>query len=186
MRDAVVVGRPRVGKTRFVEALSSYLGRVETSSASLPVEDPLRRGRRGDGVLSPVTVRDRRGRPWLRLVDTAALRDEIPDHAETRRAMAVSLARLQEAAIVFHLLDAAQAGRLSGYRPPLLDLEMRAYGLTRPLYVIIATKSDMPAAAEGVRRIRTRFPEDLLIAVALPNRRGLREVRRLLLVHAAR
>ncbi|MGC8488821.1 MAG: GTPase domain-containing protein [Clostridia bacterium] len=185
MQDAVVVGRPRVGKTRFVETLADFLGHETPATPRVPTFGASLRAWRGGGETLPaLTVKDRRGRPWLRLLDTEALREDISERSEQRRAMALSLLRLQEAHIVFHLLDAAQAGRLSGYHPAPLDREVHDYGVTRPVYVIIATKIDTLAAAEGVRRLRLQFPADPLIPVSLLTRRGLRDVRRFLAARA--
>jgi len=181
----VVIGRPRVGKTRFVEALAAFLGAEPDLVTGPRAAVGLHPRREASAPLAPLAVRDRHGRPWLRLIDTASLREDIPERADMRRAMALALTRLQEADVVFHLLDAAQAGRLSSFQVPRLDREVRAYALTRPVYVVIATKADAFTAAEGVRRLRAQFPSDLLIPVSNTTRRGLREVRRFLATRAA-
>jgi 50S ribosomal subunit-associated GTPase HflX len=164
MREALVLGKPNVGKTLFILNFAGFLGQT---ALALEYIDSTGTVWRRAWTLSEaraalvssrphhtlrlqrfhVEVPVRKGKRTLTLMDTAGIAEGIPDEATIRAAMAQTLAQLGSGQLVLHVVDAsAPFGSLQGVGP--VDEEIAA---------ILANKLDVPGAKEGLQRIRRRF-----------------------------
>jgi 50S ribosomal subunit-associated GTPase HflX len=196
-RRCLLVGQANVGKTLFLCNFAASLGAravqlfAVTSDGSQAAQDvPLPRAREilvserphATLALQGVQVRLSRGKGdhIVQLLDSTGLADRVHPDAAVRAGMAQALRALREADAVLHMVDAALAG---GGDPAAavgeVDREIAAFagGDGGRRYAVLANKTDLPAAAAGLRRVRATFPSCLVIPVSALTGAGFREVR---------
>lgn len=109
----------------------------------------------------------------IRLTDSSGFSDGIPTDKTVRRAAAQTLLEIKHAALVLHMFDAANSAAAIGE----VDRQIASYAETRGGYVILANKMDLPEAREGLKRIRSQFPHQLILPISALHKRGFKEVR---------
>jgi predicted GTPase len=190
----LVVGKPNAGKTLFVLNFAAFLGERALAVEALDSAGGVRRRRLSverarHTLVSPtphttleaeavtVTLAVRRERRPVRLIDTAALLDDVADREEVRRAMATTLTWLEQTDVVLHLVDtvATAQGRPFGFGP--VDRELSAYAGLLPGYMVLANKMDHADAPRGFRHLRAALPRGIpVIPVSCVTRQGFRQV----------
>jgi predicted GTPase len=195
LRRVLVVGRPNAGKTLFCLRFAEFLGQ---RSLELRLQDP-------EGTVTPLraspdearrTLVDPRphttlglqgvvihfprgkGSVPVELVDSTGLVDTIHPDPRVRRAMAQTLEALRQAAVVLHVVDAAEAG-VAGPAASLgeIDRQVSRFSALRSGYAVLANKMDLPWARAGLLKIRDEFPDRTVIPVSALEGQGFREVR---------
>lgn len=198
--EALVVGKPNVGKSLFVLNFASYLGlreiRLEAVGSDgrvlvrrLSLEDAKRKlvshnahkTMAAQGI--DVEIASGRTPRRLTLVDTVGISEGIHHMAEIRQAMASTLARLGTADIVLHLIDSSRMGHKTIEAPGAVDEEIAAYARQLGPYIILANKIDKPGSADALSQLREHYRGTPVIAVSALTRRGFREVKSFVLRH---
>jgi 50S ribosomal subunit-associated GTPase HflX len=194
--QAIVVGRPNVGKTLLAINLAAYLGLKDIGWLGDPACGGLRAQRlsveraRRDLVSSrfPKTRRvqtftldvssGRRARVW-QLIDTVGMAPGIAADADIRRATALTLELLAQAPMVWHLVDASNASetRAESWR---LDDALVQWCRNRTHYLVLASKMDKIGAERGLRAIRERYRGVAVVAVSALTYRGFRDLKSVL------
>ncbi len=187
MKEALVIGRPNVGKTLFTINFAEYLGqrRVEVlfrprDGASFTRLYSIAQAR-GDLVddqphrtlcLQSVVLGVPRGKSVRKVVltDTTGLTDEIHSASAVRRAMADTLRQVSEAAFILHVVDAAEP--LSG-----VDVDILRYGRTQDAYLLLANKMDLPGRGEAVAALARVVSPTPVLPVSARLKTGFAEVR---------
>lgn len=191
--DALVIGRPNVGKTLFLLNFAYFCGvrqaqwttaeagggealqSMELASArDLLVSPHPNETRRLQSVILELPRRKQLKR--VSLWDSTGLTDTIHQAPDVRLAMAQTLRALRSAAIVLHLLDAARVGEEGEAAIGAVDRQVSVYAPLRAAYVICANKIDLPGARLGLGRIRKAFPAQRVLPVSALRGTGFREV----------
>ncbi|HLS89593.1 MAG TPA: GTPase domain-containing protein [Sphingobacteriaceae bacterium] len=193
-KDALVIGRPNVGKTLFLLNFALYCG--------VSSEELVLRGAAGDGApVVPMTAAEarerlvsphpnetrhlqsivlelprRKQRKKVSLWDSTGLTDTIHQAPEVRLAMAETLRALRDAQLILHFLDAALIGEMGEKGIGAVDHQVAAYAPLRGAYVICANKMDLPQARAGLGVIRRTFPGRRVLPVSALRGTGFREV----------
>jgi predicted GTPase len=193
LKEAIVIGRPNVGKTLLTINLAEFLGqrRVEVmfrprdgaaytciysiaqARADLVAETPHR-----TRCLQSLVLSVPRGKGVRKVVvtDTTGLCDEIHPSSAVRRAMADTIRSVARAVIILHVVDPLNP--LSG-----VDLDILRFGQTQEGYALVANMMDLPGRAEQVPQlVRAARPAPVFPVSAL-KRTGLGEVRAFLRRH---
>ncbi len=187
MNEALVIGRPNVGKTLFTVHFAEFLGQrrlevlfrprdgasytrlysVAQARADLVDNQPHR-----TLCLQSVVLNVPRGKGLRKVVltDTTGLTDDVHWASAVRRAMADTLRQVAEAAFILHLVD--PAGALTG-----VDLDILRYGQTQDGYALLANKIDLPGRAEGLQIMAGLAAPAPLFPVSARQKTGFREVR---------
>lgn len=200
--DALVIGKPNVGKSLFVVNFASYLGlkdlRMEMTDSDGLIRNqriPLDRARRllvSHLAHKTITVQSvqleiayGKTKRTLTMVDTVGISEGIHDDPEIRRAMSTTLARLEQSDVILHIVDASAVGQHRIESLGAVDDEIARYAsLIRP-YAILANKMDKTSSIEGFDLIRDRFRGLAVIGISALTRRGFREVKAFVYRHLA-
>lgn len=198
MSDVVVVGRANAGKTSACLRLARVLGvedlvwMVERTDGGrerrrLPIREAERwltsgepHSTRSLQTLSIPVARGKSSRS-VDIVDSAGLADGHVRDESVRRAMGHTLRALVAARAVLHVIDAAAVGRaVQAAEAPFhaLDEQLVAIGRTKPFYIVLANKIDLPWADHGVEWLRARFRDARVIATSAKTGAGFDEVKR--------
>lgn len=189
LQKCLVIGRTNVGKTAFVLNFAEYLGlsRVEitfnypdgfatkqTFRLEHARQELIGRGQHKTRCLQALEVEVPAGKTKKRilLTDSSGFSDGIPNNPAVRQAAAQTLLEIKQAALVLHMLDASSAGAVGE-----VDRQIAHYAETRGGYVILANKMDLPQARDGLQRIRSQFPKQLVIPISALYKRGFKEVK---------
>lgn len=187
MNEAVVIGRPNVGKTLLTIKLAESFGqrRLEVlfrprdgaaytrllslgqAQAELVNEQP-----HHTLCLQSVVVKVPRGKSVRKVVitDSTGLTDHIHPSSAVRRAMADTIRNATEAAFILHVVDPGD--RLSG-----VDLDLLRYGQSLDHYALLANKVDLPGRAERLPELERLAGPAPVIATSALRGTGLGEVR---------
>jgi predicted GTPase len=187
VKEALVIGRPNVGKTLFTLNFAEFLGqhRVEVmfrprgaASYTRVYSVPQARAELVDDSphrtlgLQSVVIKVPRGKSLRKVVltDSTGLTDDIHPASTIRMAMADTLREVADAAFILHLVDPAE--EVVG-----VDLDILRYGQTQEGYVVLANKIDLPErAGKAPDLVRQAAPAPVIPVSAL-TREGFREVR---------
>ncbi|NLY54006.1 MAG: GTP-binding protein HSR1 [Firmicutes bacterium] len=187
--QCLVIGRTNVGKTAFVLSFAEYLGvnRVEITfnypdgfstkqafSINQARQELIGQGPHKTRCLQAIEVQVPVGKTkkTIRLTDSSGFSEGIPSDKGIRQAIAQTLLEIKRSAIVLHMLDAASPACVSE-----VDRQIASYADTRGGYVILANKMDLPQARAGLERIRSQFPNQLILPISALHKRGFREVK---------
>ena len=187
MKEALVIGRPNVGKTLFSVNFAEFLGQrrlevmfrprdgaaytriypIGQARADLVGEEP----HRTLGLQSLVlNVPHGKAVRKVVLTDSTGLTDDVHPVSAVRRAMADTLRQVASAAFIFHVVDPVSP--LEG-----VDLDILRYGLTQDGYAVLANKMDLPGRPEGLTALARLAGPAPVLAVSASDRTGFREVR---------
>lgn len=200
--ETLIIGKPNVGKSLFLINFAAYLGlkqiRVSMTDSDGLVrrqQIPLDKARRqmvSHTVHKTTAVQTidleiayGKSKRTLSMIDTVGVTDDIHQEASIRRAMAVTLDRMQRAQIILHIVDASAVSAHSIESPGAVDDEIANYASLLVPYVILANKMDKTHAADGLLAIRERFASVPVIAISALTRRGFREVKGFVFRHLA-
>lgn len=193
MKECAIIGRPNSGKTMFALSFTGYLGaqviditareydglitsrhyRLEEAKAALSSSE-WHKTRCLQTIM--VNIPMGKGTVVVNLTDTCGISEEISSDTTVRKAMAQTLVLARQADIILHIIDAVQI--LKTYLlTPNIDQELYQYGLIKGNYAILASKMDIPAAREGLQRIRAHFPHAYVMPVSALRGHGFKEVR---------
>ncbi|MCY0909569.1 GTPase [Sulfobacillus sp. hq2] len=195
--DALVIGKPNVGKSLFVLNFASYLGlreiRLDVMSSDdrvsvrrVSLEDAKRKlvSHTAHKTLLPrrvdLVLPNGKNPKHLSIIDTVGISEGIHHVADVRQAMASTLARISSADMVLHLVDVSRLGHKSIEAPGPVDEEIARYAKLLGPYAILANKVDKPGAADGVHQLREQFRGIPVIPISALTRRGFREVKALI------
>lgn len=197
--EALIIGKPNVGKSLFLINFAAYLGARELSLAVTDDDGVIRRRRlpfesARRQLVSPSPQKTAAVQPlechvaaWTRakrlltLVDSPGIPEGIAADPATRRAVAVTLDRLDRSDLIFHILDATAARGQPD--PETVDDEIARYAPRLKPYAILANKMDRAPADDGLRVLRARYPGCPVLPVSAVTRQGFREVKAFLLRH---
>lgn len=197
--EALVIGKPNVGKSLFVINFAAYLGAkdvrlqgVDTKGAVskktfLSLEEARHK------LVSPkphktlglhtvgIDVVIGRQRKTLWILDSVGISEGIHHQSEIRQAMAATLARLGNVDLIIHVIDLTGIGAKMIESPGPVDDEIFHYARRLAPYLVIANKIDKPGAMDHLASIRERFKGSPVIGVSALTRRGFKEVKGLTL-----
>lgn len=196
MKRCIVMGKTNVGKTLFVLNFADYLGlrrltvtvrqpdhTVQTRNVQLQpaikewVSDLPHHTKAMHSIVLELPVG--KGVKRFEMVDTSGLTEGIPKDLAVRRAMAQTLALVREADLVLHVVDASQASTKGAVQAlGEVDFQVAQFAQMKGGYLILANKMDLPAAREGLERIRREFVGHHIIPISALTREGFREVKR--------
>ncbi|AEJ39819.1 GTP-binding protein HSR1-related protein [Sulfobacillus acidophilus TPY] len=194
--EALIVGRPNVGKTLLALNFAQYVGHrdirwLTADEGGEPFTRRLWVERARRELVSPsapktrrlqtfqVELRDRRHPdPWA-FIDTVGLDHQISEDPQVRQQIAMTLERMARSPVVLHVVDAHAVTR---YTPEEwgTDDALVAYCRARRGYTILANKMDKTGADRGYRVLRERYRGLLLISVSAITHQGFRELKQLL------
>lgn len=200
-RACLIVGRPNVGKTLFLIQFARYLG---LKSAAFTFVDP-------GGVtvvesLTPARARLRlvsarphetrrlqhvevslnggRTRRPLLLTDSTGVPERVHPHPDVRRGVVQTLRALQEAAVVLHVIDAAELGEQGwGASISPVDDQIARFAAGRCPYLVLANKMDLSWSRPGYGALRRALEGRTVVPVSALRGTGFREVRAFLSRH---
>lgn len=191
MRGAVVVGRVNVGKSLLVVNFAAYCGqrglRFQTAGSPPSAAHAWSLGEARRRLVSAgphptlavqgiaVSLLGRGGPHPVRIWDTPGLVAGIADRAETRRAMAATLAQMAQADIVLHVVDATEPEVWAEADQAVAD-----WVGTRGAYAVVANKMDRAGAREGFKQLRRHTAGLTLIPVSALTQQGFAALRRAL------
>ncbi|PSR20729.1 MAG: GTP-binding protein HSR1 [Sulfobacillus acidophilus] len=199
--EVVIVGAPNVGKSLFVINFTQYLGSREIQMEESSGASGLPRDRRLSfekarrdlvSLYSPKTTQIQtmtahvlinRQPQRLYLLDTPGINDGIAPDAAARWQIARTLERALTATTILHMIDASLVATRRRESLGAFDMAMLGWGRQLDCYGVIAHKMDRPGSHEGLRILRTQFPDVPIIPVSSITRRGYRELK-LFLVRA--
>lgn len=195
MKNCLVIGRTNVGKTLFVINFASFLGLKSLSFTflnssgqrynkvySIDLAKKYLTGSKSHRTrsLQSVTVQFPvgKGRKKFILTDTTGLVDGIHQEKSIRKAMAQTLAALQEADLIIHVLDISAVNK-SGYseRLHLIDRQLIDYGKERSNFIILVNKMDLPEASDIMEKINEQISGVLVFPVSSLTGEGFSEVK---------
>lgn len=189
LQQCLVIGRTNVGKTAFALNFAEYLGlsRVEitfnypdgfatkqTFRLEHARQELIGQGQHKTRCLQALELDVPAGKTkkMITLTDSSGFSEGIPTDPAVRRAVAQTLLEIKQAALVLHMLDASSPGAVGE-----VDRQIASYADTRGGYVILANKMDLPQAREGLERIRSQFPNQLVLPISALHKRGFKEVK---------
>ncbi|PSR29742.1 50S ribosome-binding GTPase [Sulfobacillus thermosulfidooxidans DSM 9293] len=199
--EALVIGKPNVGKSLFVINFAAYLGvkeirlqwterkEIPTKKISLSLDEARHKlvSQKPHKTLTiqsmSIEIMTGRQKKTLWIVDSVGLTEGIHHQAEIRQAMANTLIRMGEANVILHMIDLSSVGskRIESFGP--LDDEMANYSKRIAPYLILGNKIDKPGAIDNLHAVREHFKGIPVIGVSALTRRGFKEVKAFTLRH---
>lgn len=195
MKECLVIGKTNVGKTLFTLNFADYLGlkslRIDTlfpdgsttvgsydlaaAVAELTDSEPHK-----TRCLQSVTLQLPAGKGKKRFVltDTSGLIDHVHAEMDVRKAIAQTLAKIRQADVVLHLVDASAVGKRGAVEAlGEIDYQIAQFAQMRKSYLLLANKIDLTEARDGLFRLQGEFPGHRIIPVSALQRKGFREVK---------
>lgn len=195
MKNCLVVGRTNVGKTIFCVNFAEFLG-LHRLDVYYQLPDGTTRQRKYDlssarhelsglgqhKTRSLQSIRldlpGGKGSRKFKLTDSTGLADGIHPDRGLREAMAQTLAELQTADCVLHLVDLGEVAKTGGLRAMgELDVQIAELGGYKDGYALLANKMDLPEAKKGLAMIREEMGDTRIIPISALYRQGFREVK---------
>ncbi|MEW6031439.1 MAG: GTPase [Bacillota bacterium] len=187
MKEALVIGRPNVGKTLFTVNFAEHLGQKRLAVMFRPRDGATytrvysiagaRADLVGEGLhrtlgLQSVVLRVPKGKSVRRVVltDSTGLIDDVHPSSVVRRAMADTIRAVSEADLILHLVDPVEG--VTG-----VDLDILRYGKTHDGYAVLANKVDLPGRADRVAELSRLATPSPVFPVSALRGTGFREVR---------
>lgn len=201
LRECIVIGKANVGKTLFAINFADYL-----KVTRLNIEFATPSGESYRRVLSvPLALQELisdqphhtlglqrieiqmpgvKGRKYFALVDTSGLTEGIHGETLIRRAMAQTLAKVRDAHVILHLIDASRSGQVGAIEAlGEVDWQVAQFGAMRTGYAILANKMDLKEAQNGLVQIRREFPGHVIFPVSALLKTGFQEVKQFVWRH---
>lgn len=189
MNECLVIGRTNVGKTAFVLNFAEFLGLQQAEiifrypdgfatkqlfPLTVAQQELVGQGQHKTRCLQGIELEIPAGKAKKRITmtDSSGLADGIPAEEAVRKAVAQTLLQVRQAALVLHVLDAASSQPIGD-----VDRQVARFAETRGGYLVLANKMDLPAAREGLERMRQAFPGQLILPISALQKRGFKEVK---------
>lgn len=189
MNECLVIGRTNVGKTAFVLNFAEYLGldkaeitfrypdgfaTKQTFLLEVARQELIGRGQHKTRCLQALELDIPAGKARKRIImtDSSGFAEGIPNEEAVRKAVAQTLLQVRQATLVLHMLDAASPSAIGE-----VDHQVARFAETRGGYLILANKMDLPAAKEGLLRIRACFSNQVVLPISALQKKGFREVK---------
>lgn len=195
MTNCLVVGRPNVGKTMFCVNFAEFLG-LQRLEVYYQLPDGTTRQRKYDipsarHELSGLGLHKTRflqsiqldlpggkGTRKFKLTDSTGLTDGIHPDRNLRESMAQTLAELQQANCILHMVDLGEIVKTGGLKLlGELDFQIAELGTYKSGYALLANKSDLPEAKKGMQILREEIGDLRILPVSALYRKGFREVK---------
>ncbi|GAX91778.1 GTPase [Effusibacillus lacus] len=195
MKNFLVIGRTNVGKTMFCVNFAEFLG-LHRLDVYYQLPDGTTRQRKYDlpaarQELSGLGQHKTRslqsiqldlpggkGSRKFKLTDSTGLTDGIHPDKSLRESMAQTLAELQYADCILHLIDLTEVARTGGLSAMgELDLQIAELGGMKSGYAMLANKIDLPEAKPALEIVQGEVGETRIIPISAKYRQGFREVK---------
>jgi GTPase Era involved in 16S rRNA processing len=194
MKEFIVVGRPNSGKTLFTLNFAAFLG-CKTADITFRAPDGLldcrhfgiaeaKRELCGPMIHKTRTVQSLvlkvpvgKTAVSFKLTDTCGISEKIHGEEEVRRGMAQTLSLLRGTDFIIHIVDATLATDSGLAGEPNIDREIYQFGVARNRYLLLANKTDLPAARENVARLTAAFHQATVLPVSALYSKGFAEVK---------
>lgn len=195
MRQCIIIGKTNVGKTLFLINFTEYLGakyfsiksidkkgletsdRMSTRNAILRyVDTNAHKTRRVQSVTVNIPIG--KGKKKIEIIDTVGFTDNIHPDVSIRKAISRTLALVRSSDVILHMLDAnaAKNKELSSSMGEV-DYQIAQFAQLKRGYAILANKMDLPAANQGLVKIKQEFNENLIFPISALYRKGFKEVK---------
>lgn len=195
MKECLVIGKTNVGKTLFTLNFADYLGLkslrmdisfpdgstahyhydLATAVAELTDSEPHKTRCLQSIVLQ---IPAGKGKKRFVLTDTSGLIDHVHGETDVRKAIAQTLAKIRQADVVLHIVDASAVGKQGAVEAlGEIDYQIAQFAQMRKSYLLLANKMDLPDSREALFRLQGEFPGHRIIPVSALHRKGFREVK---------
>ncbi len=194
MKEFAVVGRPNSGKTLFTLNFAAYLG-CRTVDMTFRAPDGLldcrhfvlaeaRRELCGPvshktRAVQSLVLKVRVGKTDVnfKLTDTCGVSEQIHDDEAIRRGMAQTLSLIRGSDFIVHIIDLTQVADALPSGEADIDREIYQYGVTRDRYILLANKTDLPAARANIPRLTAAFQQASVLPISALESQGFAEVK---------
>lgn len=198
MTESLILGQTNVGKTCFAINFADYLGVKELK---FTIRQPA--GFVSTRTYQLQTAREKlicpeahttkeikqiqlklpagKGHKKLNLTDTCGLIEGIHPKKKIRKAMAQTLAKIQDSEIILHLIDLSKLKNNSTKEIPDLDLEIYNYCRVKKCYAILANKIDLKIAQDNLTFLKEQLKDEVIIPISALYQQGFKEVKKFLL-----
>ncbi len=194
MKEFAVVGRPNSGKTLFTLNFAAYLG-CKTVDVTFRAPDGLldcRHFALGEArreLCGPVSHKTRAVQSLVlkvrvgktdvnfKLSDTCGVSERIHDDEAVRRGMAQTLSLIHGCDFIVHIVDLTQVTDTAVGGEANIDREIYQYGMARDRYILLANKTDLPAAKGNIPRLTAAFHQATVLPISALHSQGFAEVK---------
>lgn len=173
-KECIIIGQPNVGKTLFLLKFAEFLG---CQSVNINFSRPGNRltksffldeaqralvSEKPHNTLCHQSIEVRvpvgKGKKRIILTDTGGLSEGIHKDAEVRKAMAFTIAKIRNAKLIIHLIDASDLGNKGAIaKMSELDFQIAQFAKAAKGFLILANKMDLPNADLGCRLLKEEF-----------------------------
>jgi len=195
MKRCTIIGKPNVGKTMFLINFAEYLG-AKALNVDLLYSDGTKNSINLSSKTAVLRLVDEnphktrciqeitlnvpmgKGKKKIKIVDTAGLIDGIHPDVDVRKAISQTLSIIRDSDLILHIIDAPAAK--SKDLPSSMgevDYQIAQFAQLKRGYAILANKMDLPAANEGLDKIKEEFPGHLILPISALYKRGFKEVK---------
>jgi len=195
MKRCTIIGKPNVGKTMFLINFAEYLG-AKALNVDLLYSDGTKNSINLSSKTAVLRLVDEnphktrciqeitlnvpmgKGKKKIKIVDTAGLIEGIHPDVDVRKAISQTLSIIRDSDLILHIIDAPAAK--SKDLPSSMgevDYQIAQFAQLKRGYAILANKMDLPAANEGLDKIKEEFPGHLILPISALYKRGFKEVK---------
>jgi len=195
MKQCTIIGKTNVGKTLFLINFSEYLGvknfninflysngseKSISYSYKNAISQLVDKNPHKTLCIQEITlnVPVGKGKKKIKIVDTAGLLDGIHPDVEVRKSISQALSIIRNSDIILHIIDAsATKDKDLPNSMGEVDYQIAQFAQLKRGYAILANKMDLPAAEEGLKKIKEEFPGHVIFPISALYKRGFKEVK---------